>query len=213
MKLVLILFTLLHSASLFAGPRVIGNGGGLWTCHDAQGEMQFGVLVDLYEASNEFELPVILGQYSDTPESVLKSRQKWLQENLPQIDSLLRPYLERVQKNIHFVDAKLRSIEDIYNRIEPGYDFCFTENIKYTQFANFTVDGRILISEQLWYSSKIAAINKAALIFHEAIYLMLRETKNETDSVNARYITGILFTTLNPTEMKKKLSHVMDLQQ
>lgn len=210
MKFAFLFLPLLISLNTLAGPRVIGNGGGIWACNNAQGEMQYGILVDLYEAEVEFDLPVIRGNRGDTIEGVFQLRRKWLKQNWPELEEKLSPYLERVLVGKTLVNANLRKIEDVFNRIEPGYDYCSQGPVTYQQLANFTFDGRIIVSQSLWNSSRIAAVNKAALLFHEAIYLMLRETKGDTDSVNTRYITGVLFTTLQATEMKNKIEKILD---
>ena len=210
MKAITCLFTLLtlvyFSSRTFAGDKV-GNGGGFWGCYDSQKTLLHGQFVDLYEAQEEYGLSLIAD--SGAFQAIVNERAQFLATQLPEFSQALAPYLTEVKNKIHFVDAELKQVDDSLYHISPLPKYCGGLPWQYVQFANFTDQGQVLIRQDLWQSPLISELDKAALIWHEAVYRWLRVEKGDTNSVRARQIVGILFSRLSSDEMRTRLSNVL----
>jgi hypothetical protein len=188
-----------------AGDKV-GNGGGLWTC-TSQRILQQGVLVDLYEATEEFGLSLI-STNSFTPMQIVEDRKNFLRNSLPVYFYHWDRTLALVLEKIRYVNSELTIVDDALYRVRPLANTC-NEAWLYSQFANFTNQDQILVRADLWNSSKIKAIDKAALIWHEVIYAWLRDLHHDKDSVRARQMVGLLFSTLPASEIARRFELVM----
>ena len=189
-----------------AGDKV-GNGGGLWTCSSNHNLTQ-GMLVDLYEAEEEFSLQLISTNQLD-PIKIVHERNDFIKNNLPQFFYRWDQKLSESLNKIHFVNSELTIVDDALYRIKPLSSTCF-EGWIYTQFANYTNQDQILIREDLWKNQLLNPIHKAALIWHEVIYAWLREEFQDKDSVRARQIVGIIFSKLSANDMKDKIDKVLN---
>jgi hypothetical protein len=199
----IIFLTVVQTAQ--AGDKV-GNGGGLWTCSSDQ-TLQHGMLVDLYEAEEEFSLQLIAVTQSD-PMKIVEQQNNYFKENLPAYFYTWNKILTDSKQKIHYVNAELTIVDDSLYRVKPISTTCAAGWV-YTQFANYTNQDQILIRADLWNSSKISPLHKAALVWHEVIYSWLRNQFQDTDSVRARQIVGLLFSTLPPQEMIRRIEKVL----
>jgi len=116
--------------------------------------------------------------------------------------------LERVEANIVPVTAELQIVDDSLFRIKPSKSDCLNGIISYMQLANYTNYGKILLQKQLFENPKLSNTDKASLFIHEAVYAFLR-TLGDTDSVRARKVVGLLFSTLSTDDLKKELEKVL----
>lgn len=189
----------------FAGDKV-GNGGGLWTCTNNK-VFQHGMLVDLYEAEEEFALKLISTNQTD-PMKIVEERDLFINQNFPAYYYNWNKVLVDSLKKIHYVNSELTIVDDALFRVKPLSSTCSSGWV-YTQFANFTNQDQILIRADLWNSSNIGPIHKAALIWHEVIYSWLRDQYQDKDSIRARQIVGILFSTLQPQEIMIRIEKVL----
>ncbi|MBS1972591.1 MAG: hypothetical protein JSU04_19950 [Bdellovibrionales bacterium] len=208
MRLVLILSILLMSVFASAGDK-IGNGGGLWACYNAKGELLHGMLVDLYEAKAEFQLTTIQDSSLDVVQIIYNRGN--IVSGLKKGRQLLQT-MDEVLRNDKYVNVELSLVNDAFYRIIPPASSCAEGKWKYTQFANYTTFGTVLVREDLWHSYKIPVVDKAALFWHEAIYRWLRLEQGDLDSIRTRQAVGILFSDLPVAEMQKRLDAVLDLQ-
>lgn len=197
--------TLLLSSSVYAGDKV-GNGGGLWTCQSGQ-NLQHGMLVDLYEAEEEFSLQLI-STTETNPMEIVEDQNQFFKKNLPTYFYNWSQILSSSMNKIKYVNAELTIIDDSLFRVKPLSSTCAT-GWNYTQFANFTNQDQILIRADLWKSPQISPLHKAALIWHEVIYTWLRNQYKDTDSVRARQIVGLLFSTLPANEISNRIDKVL----
>lgn len=204
-KIFLALASLFCSVRSFAGDKV-GNGGGLWTC-SINHHLQQGVLVDLWEAQEEFGLPLIRSNEIN-PMTIVEERQLYIEQNLPGYAHGWSQVLKDSIPKIRFVNAELSFIDDNLHRLKPPASLC-AEDWVYTQFANFTPQDQILIQSDLWNNALISPLHKAALIWHEAIYAWLREQFQDKDSVRARQIVGLLFSTLPVQQVKSRIEGIL----
>lgn len=196
----------LTTAISVAGDKV-GNGGGLWTCSSNK-QLTQGMLVDLYEAEEEFSLELI-SSYELDPMKIVKERYDFINNNLPQYFYQWDQKLIESLKKIHFVKSELTIVDDSLYRVKPLSSTC-SEGWVYTQFANFTNQDQILIREDLWANQLITSVHKAALVWHEVIYAWLREQFQDKDSIRARQIVGIIFSKLSASEMGRKIDNVLN---
>jgi len=198
---------LLASTTAFGGGDRIGNGGGLWSCEVA-GEMRSGMLVDLYEAVKEFELTIIPNRPTPPMEQVTE-RMNYFRQAWPELMQQLAPSFEVVLKNKKETDERLAVVDDALNRFEPNPANCFGGEWKYRQFANFTENGPIWISRQLWNSPVVPNLHKAALIWHEAVYHHMRTRFGDKNSSRTRQIVGLLFADENIVRVKADVTKLM----
>ena len=204
MKILIVLVTFLFVNLSQAADRV-GNGGGLWTCSMNQ-NLEKAFLVDLYEAENEFALQLI--QSNSNVDRILIERADYFQKNLSSYFQIWNGHLQNVQKNLRFVSSELVLIDDALFRIRPLPSTC-KESWIYTQLANFTNLGHVLIRSDLWNSPVVPELDKAALIWHEVIYAWLRAEYGDLNSIRARQIVGILFSTLSSQQMTSEIDLVL----
>lgn len=204
-KLIIILSLLNFAQNSQAGDKV-GNGGGLWTC-SIQQNLQSGMLVDLYEAEEEFSLPLISTTEID-PMKIVDERLTYIQSNLPSFHWMWNQVLSDSLQKINFVNSELTIVDDALYRVKPLSSTCSSGWV-YTQFANYTNQDQILIRSDLWKSPAISSLHKAALIWHEVIYSWLRDQYKDKDSVRARQIVGLLFSTLPAGQINSKIEKIL----
>ena len=197
------LFTLTQIAN---GGDKVGNGGGLWTC-SANQILQQGMLVDLYEAEIEFGLPLISSSQTD-PMKIVAERNLFVQSNLPAYYYGWNQILTDSNRKIRYVNSELTIVDDSLFRVKPISTTCAAGWV-YTQFANFTNQDQILIRSDLWNSPNVPSLHKSALIWHEVIYAWLRAQYQDTDSIRARQIVGLLFSTLSATEINLRIEKIL----
>ena len=200
MLLLTLLFSLLTNGSALAGDKV-GNGGGLWICREG-GEIRRATLVDLFEAEAEFGLKIVGAPPGAGVEELYRRERARLAAELPWMEELLAPHFLVVEQKLKPLDVLLTPTRDSLERAEPSPALCGGARWEYAQFANFTDYGTLLVQKNLWEAPAIPALHKAALLFHEAVYLWLRaHPYRDSSSVRARRLVGVLFSELSP-EMK-----------
>lgn len=189
MKKILLSFVLVFN--VFSKTEV-GNGGGVWTCRNDDDSIRWIQLVDFFEGEVEFGLK-IYDQYAGMSKSeIINSILEFSGEIDPNFEGVLSRYLSIVEESLEFKNSELEVIDDSLYRIRPSRMTCVSGNVNYEQLANYTTDGRILISD-LYDSDLLSETDKAGLLIHEAIYLFLRESRGETNSVNTRKVLAYLF--------------------
>jgi|GEM_PF-6732864 len=177
----------------FAGDK-INNGGGIWICENSDLEITSSVLVDFYEAENEFKWTLIQPSAND-PWRIADDIAQGLPSRFPQVASSWAATLAEVRARFHYIAGELSIADDSKFRAKPLPSLCRTGGgWHYRQFANW--DDRSnhgIIREDYWKSARISPLDKAGLIWHEAIYRWLRVTYNDNDSTRARELVGVLF--------------------
>ncbi len=207
----LVLAGLVASANVWAGGYSVGNGGVIWGCVSGVGDSQLhqGLLVDLFEATEIHNWPTISTEIED-PEIIYQSRKDWLAANLPEFSEALASRFAYVENNRQFINAALIPTDDVNPFIYPLPSRCPQGVWKPINIANFREDdGRVLINAELWQSPVISSLDKAALLFHEAIYYWMRKYFGATDSVKSRAITGLLFSNLAPEQMRREITDIV----
>ncbi len=187
-----------------------GNGGGSWVCQnqDQLKTIRWAKLVDLYEAEKEFLLPMKSFGNRDYFEIVDAQKVRLFSINKNLYERLVS-YFDEVEANIREVDADLEIIDDALYRVRPSARDCLGGDIKYIQLANFTYYGSILLNQYLFNNPKLNEVDKAALMFHEAIYAYLRDQYGDDTSVRAREIVGYIFSSLKNVEIAEKIDSIL----
>jgi hypothetical protein len=207
----LVLSAILNISSALAGGDSIGHGGVIWACIANQGtrEVLAGRLTDTYEAEKQYQ-GVLIPDPGGNPFVIYESRKAWLKRELPELYLSLKSRFEYVEQHRIFVDAELLPTNDYNNAIKPEAGTCPLGEWRAINIANFREDDqRILIRESLWKSSKISSLDKAALLFHEAIYYWTRSAFGTVNSDKARRITGLLFTLRPTSEIKDEIRKIL----
>lgn len=188
-----------------------GNGGGAWVCQndDQLKTIRWVKLVDLYEAEKEFKLGIKYYHDNYGYKDIVEVQKSWLNFVDHNFYEELTPYFEEVERNIRMVDADLEVIDDSLYRVRPPVRDCLDGEVKYIQVANYTHYGSVLINKYLFNNEKFSEIDKAALMFHEAIYAYLRDRYGDSDSVRAREIVGYVFSNLKKVEISEKIEEVI----
>jgi hypothetical protein len=198
-----------HQVAEAAPPRV-GNGGGVWTCEDRNTKnIRWLRFVDLFEAENEFGLKIANQQGG--PWEVLNDKLIEISRVSPNLDRLLQAHPVFFDEVIHFLpkSSGLTVIEDAEIRVRPLPETCEDGYLYYGQLANFTFDGRLLISSKYWKDPSFTDLERAALLVHEAVYKALREGMGDKNSSRVRQIVGILFSNLSDSQKSGKIDAVL----
>lgn len=203
----LIILTVMFCSQLSNAGDKIGNGGGAWVCHNFDKTIRNGYLVDIYEARNEFGL-TINESFEANPFLVVDQVAQSLKGRHPVLHGNLMPALNDVIAKLRMVVSELVVVDDALFRLKPLPESCPTP-WQYVQFANYTNLGQVLVRADIWKSLAINTIDKAALIWHEAIYQWLRVARGDKDSVRARLIVGLLFANLPNDEFQKRVDEVL----
>ncbi len=184
----------------WAGDKV-GNGGGIWACSTPATEpFAKGFLVDLFEAREEFQLSVPERQGS--VDEIVNERLRWTYIALPELAPSWEVSLGQVREALRLYDHILENTNDALLRSRPSPATCPEGEWTYLQMANFTEFGFLLVRRDLWEADSLSNTDRAALLFHEAIYKWLRQTHNDVTSVRTRTLVGHLFADL-PAETLK----------
>lgn len=194
----------------WAGGDSVGNGGVIWACRSGSAGQVFhaGLLSDLFEAKEQYGWTLI-AESSSEPQKIYEDRKAWLQNNLPDLFTALKPRFEYVEQHRSFINAELLSTNDFNNAIKPLASTCPGE-WQPMNIANFREeDQQVLISAELWNSPRLPSLHKAALLFHEAVYYWMRTYFGSTNSDKSRKITGVLFSTLPPEKIKDEIRNVL----
>jgi len=220
------IFLLALAANAYAGGTRAGNGGGAWVCREPENTLRWVKLVDLFEAQSEFGLnPAQLpGSYTDIVDAMqvrlFKADESLFTATSRYFDHL--SYLKNNPPSVQYTQDTLELIGDSLYRLKPNISQCAGgilvtdpqsgENmIPYEQVVNYKNDGNVLIQIDLW--NKLSETEKAALVFHEAIYAYFRDLEGDTDSVKTRRIVGLIFSTLSSEDLTKALTDMGVVQK
>lgn len=201
----------LFAPAVWAGGDSVGNGGVLWACRSGIGGRHFhaGMLSDLFEAREQYGWTLIADPGGD-PMKLYELRKDWLRRELPEMYSALQPRFEYVEQHRTFVHAELLSTRDFNNALKPLPASCTQGEWQPLNIANFREeDQQVLISSELWSSANLPTLDKAALLFHEAVYYWMRTYFGVTNSDKARKVTGLLFAALPTAKVKEEIRKVL----
>lgn len=205
---IFVLLTVCLSAE--AAPPRVGNGGGVWTCENrTTKKIRWLRFVDLFEAENEFGFKV--ANLQGGPWEILNDKLIEISEVSKNLDRLLQANPVFFDEVIHFLpkSSGLTVIEDAQIRVRPLPEQCEDGYLYYGQLANFTFDGRLLISSKYWKDASFTDVERGALLVHEAVYKALREGLGDKNSSRVRQIVGILFSTLSDSQKSLKIDAVL----
>lgn len=218
MKFLILSSTLILSINAWAGTETnSGNGGGVWVCQnsDALRTIRWLSLVDFYEGRNEseafygtqLEIPEIKGRnYLEIVGQIMIHRLRGVHEGLYKV---VNAELDKVKANMVMVTSDLAIVDDALYRIRPSQRECRNGIISYLQLANYTSYGKILVQKNIFEDPRFGETDKAALLIHEAVYAALRKRKDDKNSVRARQIVALLFSTITQDELNRSIRAVL----
>lgn len=197
-----------------AGDKVL-NGGGIWICETPDLKVTSSVLVDFYEAENEFKWTLIQPTRTD-PQQIADDVLAAVRTKFPEHADAWAKVLTDMRTHFDFVAGELTLAEDSKYRSKPLPSLCRTSGgWQYRQFANW--DDRAnhgIIRQDYWNSPQISTLDKAGLVWHEVIYRWLRVTYGDNDSTRAREIVGVLFAENNAQftleQARARLQEILD---
>lgn len=192
----------------FAHAEKIGNGGGAWVCRETNSTIRWAKLVELFEATDQFGL--VPAEYQGSPKDIVEQVQARLSRANPELSHALVPYFTKLNNldprtpGVTYTDNIVQTIDDSFYHLKPSPKRCAGGALAYEQVVNYKEDGLILVASEV--SSALPNNEKAALIFHEAIYAYRRNTFGDSNSVVTRKMVGLIFSTLSDEELKSRLS-------
>lgn len=189
MNVLFIVFLSLLSLAAVASDK--GNGGGVHLCPN--NKIQF---YDLYEGYTRYNFQL--------PES-----------NLP-IDAYINRALLKIRNVSPWLESKIKAqisyLQDGHFLLRSNLNLFLIDDINllavdigcsYQQIANWDeFSGNVLVKQE--YYNSISNLDKAGLILHEAIYKVMREENNQTNSDLSRKLVG------DALSVRKKLIYAKD---
>ena len=191
--------SVIHLSAAHAGDK-IGNGGAIWACQNAQSDFLGGMLLDLFEATHEFGYTVQTFPISDANQISDAVMARYLKD-WPEFALKVKPHMSAVLANTRFVDAIVEKIDDANPPISPLPNQCKGGLWSFVQIANYKTDGQLLIRKDLWENAALGSVDKAALLWHEAVYRWLRSDYDDQTSTRARKIVALAFSTLPTSQI------------
>ncbi|MEZ0391910.1 MAG: hypothetical protein ACAH59_06825 [Pseudobdellovibrionaceae bacterium] len=188
-----------------AGDKV-GNGGGVWVCEGPQLEIFDILFMDVYEARREYKLNLPESDLSDL--EIVRIQKPWIEKFLLEPRQFLK-HIEYVEKNVTWIDDVIIQIPDGANKTSPHPTLCKQGEWKAVQLVNFTDDFRILVRRELFESSFMSNLERAAVYLHEGIYSYLRSEAGDSTSVRARAIVGFLLSDLPNQEKVERIQKTL----
>ncbi len=209
-----LLLSLLFSFPAFAGDK-INNGGGIWICENADLQITSSVLVDFYEAENEFRWTLIQPAGND-PWKVADDLLAALPTRFPRQAAAWAQVMADVRTRFTYIAGELSPADDSHYRAKPLPSLCRTGGgWQYRQFATWDDRShRGIIRQDYWNSPDISTLDKAGLLWHEVIYRWLRITYGDKDSNRARELVGVLFAQndaqFTPDQARARVQEILD---
>lgn len=184
MKQLVFALTFLMVSSAFANNWYDrGNGGVTLQCdgHHLQ-------VLDLYESSTRFNLPIVFAQADDEFAKATKLIDR-LASMDPSRAALYQSWLQSFKSESQFVSGTFAKTPDLGLVVIP--DGCTVEQAVVQQQPSVVNAFRYLINQKLW--NELDADNKAALIVHELIYREFITTPTqEFSSERIRYFNAFI---------------------
>jgi hypothetical protein len=199
-KCAILITQVLLAASAYAG---VSNGGGGWAvvCRSPDNQITSAVLLDLYEAQNEYGLTLTPELHSLDQEyvSYLSALRKTVDDSNPvgqnEINQLHNEMLAPANFHILAPGQQVTSMNDVGHTIQPPSG-CRLEQVAY---FNDDTDGlgneEVEVDSSIWKSFDTRS--QAALLMHEIIYRQYREVGDKL-SENTRRVIGLLASTTPP---------------
>lgn len=197
-----LIFCLLSLSNVIYAGNGTSGGGGAFVCRDSQKNILNSELLDLWEAKYLNRLTI------DKSNEGIETQ---IERAFSNLDKFHTPYLDTIKEELEIILNKaialpkgvtIKAPTDANNNYEkPG---CPLEGM---MFYDGDLDHVVYNPET--YNYLLSNTDKAAVWAHEAIYKVLRDRFNETDSKNTRKLVGCLFS--NDCESKYSLMTIEEL--
>lgn len=201
-KVILFLSVLNIGIFSWAGGDRVGNGGTIWVCRDTKGVIVKTLFPDIYDTHTSFgiKLMKVDDAIKAWPFQIVRERYIYLQKVNPKFANEIRRYLDRALSNFALSNVSLPASNDAFGLLIPSNKDC-PGKWQLEQFANYIDIDTLIVKRELWNSAQVSSIDKAALVWHEAVYHWLRDHHDNKDSGMTRFIVGVLFSDVDFNEM------------
>ena len=171
-----------------------GNGGGSIVCRDSTGEIKKAFLLDLWEGetlplrqNGLLPLSIVRDESTSVDDQINRVLNRFLQINKTAFETLVDE-IWRIKREIKILSLRIEPIHDSRNFALPEIEglTCRKE-----QLASYTRENGLVVSRSIW--DKLPKTDRAALIFHEAIYKWERKHLGAKDSDHTRKIVAVAF--------------------
>ncbi len=182
-----------------------GNGGGAFVCRAPNGAILSAELVDFVEGRAEYGL-TIPKTNSPVDDQINRALMRML-SGAPDLAGRLQESIENVRSIMNVSDEiRLENTNDFNLRVVPRN--CAGGVTHFEQLANYTDDGRLVVDGEI--HARLSTTDQAALIVHEAAYLLARDWHDAISSREARRLTAHLFSNKDPKQIAGTI-YSMDL--
>ncbi len=171
---------ILLSLSVYAGDR--GHGGGSHFCPNKEAQESY----DIYEGRKRYRL-----NFNTTQSSI----DEILDNAIKKVEQYNYSLAKRIETQVKFVTDPKIFVLDQEIQLTPIPDaniLLVDKNCEYRQLANWdTATQQIFVDETIY--EKLPVFHKAALILHEAVYKVARDTlKAQNSDLTRRFTAEIL---------------------
>lgn len=213
MKAYYMLFlSVVFASNLYASRK--GNGGIAWGCFEKKNSQRiiWIRLADLYEIETDQAKELLSFNNHSVTDIV-----NFIKHRLNKIDSSLLKNIDPTIKrflNRDFIarDAELEPTNDLENYLRPSKRSCLEGEIRKIQLVNYINSNRIEV-DAFFYDRVLEKnnnrVDKAALIFHEAMYTYFRKKYRHATSSITREIIGALFSTQSNLEIASRMDELL----
>jgi hypothetical protein len=166
----------------------VGNGGFAYVCRAKSGKITFARLLDLWEAEG-----VPTWNKNDAIDTQIEAALGRLGSYSVNSRRLIRGNLNALKDSVVYSDRPLTSTEDAFPAYRPARGCGYEQVARYEPVLAETGQQGLRIHTEIFHSAHFSNSDRAALFFHEAVYLTDRLRNEATNSQRSRMIVAHLF--------------------
>jgi hypothetical protein len=202
MRMFILALVFIFSGTAFAEGGA-SHGGTAVVCRGADGKITDAQLLDLFEAQNLLQLPLLDDRISTWAE---------LREIFYRKLSAMPTYAGMIEKTLKEFSGKVREVgpEIELELTRDVFPTISKKNCRIEQLAVYRENGEILVDTEVYY--RLRPLDRIALMIHEAVYLVDRKMRRSTNSLRAREIVAYLFSKDSGSKRLNELVFEYDLQ-
>lgn len=212
MKQILLGFLVVAIAPLAHAGRIVGNGGDVVVCRNADNSIRSIELLDFYEARVERDQIIQLDPNKSVEENVAIYMQRLGSYDLYQKNRFQALYQEFNNDARFMPGVELVDIPDSNHISFPVG--CKVEQIAIQKNPQYPGERRYSVNKDLW--DKLTTADRAGLIMHEIIYrdtvLLADKLEDDVDSIPTRFLNSTIaangLTALRSSEYFRVLSRL-----
>jgi|GEM_PF-3912528 len=197
----LIMTTLLSSFHAFSGEGTGTHGGGGHICYNSDKSIKSAVMYDLYEGVNRYEFPAkesLKGNFDEIMTNAISR----VREVNPAFAVKIEAASNLMLREMQFTDKVLLDSNDA-GKVSVDEGCTFGQVVTWDERV-----GKIKVNKKIYNAMK--NLDKAALIFHEAVYYLARRYSYQFNSDDTREFVARVFLG-QPIKMDFFAAHTMDI--